>query len=152
MQINDTARTQIAFGVTVDGWKPGDATVVDDTAFGYPIRSLRDVPEGDYYVQALLNRYETFHRSDGTTVKLHMDQGEGQHWNISPRQHLQQTAEDSRRSRNHSDDHSGSGDSANSGREGHEVHPAPEDSKRVAHEVLGAAHVSVGDCAGAGRF
>ncbi len=84
MQINDTARTQMAFGVTVDGWKPGDATVVDDAAFGYPIRSLKDVPEGDYYVQALLNRYETFHRSDGTIVKLHMDQGEGQHWNISP--------------------------------------------------------------------
>src|SRR5271170_2503798 len=84
MQINDTVRTQIAFGVTVDGWKPGDATVVDDTAFGYPIRSLKNLPEGDYYVQALLNRYETFHRSDGTTVKLHMDQGEGQHWNISP--------------------------------------------------------------------
>ena len=84
MQINDTARTQMVFGVTVDGWKPGDATVVDDTAFGYPIRSIKDVPDGDYFVQALLNRYETFHRSDGTTVKLHMDQGEGQHWNISP--------------------------------------------------------------------
>jgi hypothetical protein len=84
MQINDTVRTQIAFGVTVDRWKPGDTTVVDDAAFGYPIRSLKDLPEGDYYVQALLNRYETFHRSDGTTVKLHMDKGEGQHWNISP--------------------------------------------------------------------
>src|SRR5580698_4185929 len=44
MQINDTARTQMVFGVNVDGWKPGDATVVDDTAFGYPIRSLKDVP------------------------------------------------------------------------------------------------------------
>jgi len=84
MQIDDTARTQMVFGVTVDGWKPGDAAVVDDSAFGYPIRSLKDVPEGDYFVQAVLNRYETFHRSDGTTVKLHMDQGEGQHWNISP--------------------------------------------------------------------
>jgi hypothetical protein len=35
-------------------------------------------------VQAVLNKYETFHRADGKTVKLHMDQGEGQHWNISP--------------------------------------------------------------------
>ncbi len=84
MQINDTVSTQIIFGVNVDGWKPGDTTVVDDTAFGYPIRSLKDVPAGNYYVQAVLDRYETFHRSDGTTVKLHMDQGEGQHWNISP--------------------------------------------------------------------
>jgi Putative esterase len=35
-------------------------------------------------VQVVLNKYETFHRSDGKTVKLHMDQGEGQHWNSSP--------------------------------------------------------------------
>ena len=84
MQIDDTPRTQMVFGVTVDGLKPGQVATVDDTAFGYPIRSLKDVPAGDYYVQAVLNRYETFHRSDGNTVKLHMDQGEGQHWNISP--------------------------------------------------------------------
>src|SRR6202007_158432 len=84
MQIDDTPRTQMVFGVTVDGLKPGHPATVDDTGFGYPIRSLKDVPAGDYYVQAVLNRYETFHRSDGKTVKLHMDQGEGQHWNISP--------------------------------------------------------------------
>src|SRR5215467_10125253 len=48
MQINDTARTQMVFGVTVDGWKPRNSTVVDDGAFGYPIRSLKDVPAGDY--------------------------------------------------------------------------------------------------------
>ena len=28
-QIDDTPRTQMVFGVTVDGWKPGEATVVD---------------------------------------------------------------------------------------------------------------------------
>ncbi len=58
--------------------------VVDDKAWGYPIHSLRDVPAGDYYVQALLNVYETFHRSDGKTVKLPPDRGEGQHWNLAP--------------------------------------------------------------------
>ena len=83
-QIDDTPRTQIVFGVTVDGWQPGQPTVVDHTAWGYPIRSLKDVPAGDYFVQAVLNKYETFHRADGKTVKLHMDQGEGQHWNSSP--------------------------------------------------------------------
>ena len=35
-------------------------------------------------MQALLHRYETFHRADGHTVKLPMDRGEGQHWNIAP--------------------------------------------------------------------
>src|SRR5579871_2118533 len=83
-QINDTPRSQMVFGLTVDGWKPGEAAVVDASAWGYPVRSLKDVPPGDYYVQALLNKYETFHRADGKTVKMHMDQGEGQHWNISP--------------------------------------------------------------------
>jgi hypothetical protein len=84
MQIDDSPRTQMIFGVTVDGWQPGQATTVDASAWGYPVRSLKDVPPGDYIAQAVLNKYETFHRSDGKTVKLHMDQGEGQHWNISP--------------------------------------------------------------------
>jgi Putative esterase len=83
-QIDDTPRSQIIFGLTVDGWKPGEPAKFDETAWGYPIRSLRDLPAGDYFVQVVLNKYETFHRSDGKTVKLHMDQGEGQHWNISP--------------------------------------------------------------------
>jgi hypothetical protein len=84
MQIDDSPRSQIVFGVTVDGWQPGRPTMVDASASGYPIHSLKDVPAGDYIVQAVLNKYETFHRADGKTVKLHMDQGEGQHWNISP--------------------------------------------------------------------
>ena len=83
-QINDTPRSQMVFGLTVDAWKPGEAVTVDATAWGYPVRSLKDVPPGDYTLQAVLNKYETFHRADGKTVKLHMDQGEGQHWNISP--------------------------------------------------------------------
>jgi hypothetical protein len=84
MQIDDTARSQMVFGVTVDGLKPGQSAVVDGSAAGYPIRSLKDVPAGDYTVQAVLNVYETFHRADGKTVKLAPDRGEGQHWNIAP--------------------------------------------------------------------
>ena len=83
-QIDDSPRSQIVFGVPVDGWQPDHPQIVDASAWGYPVHSLTDLPAGDYYVQALLNKYETFHRSDGKTIKLHMDQGEGQHWNISP--------------------------------------------------------------------
>jgi hypothetical protein len=83
-QIDDSPRTQLVFGLTVDGWQPGQPAIVNATAWGYPIRSLKDVQPGEYYVQAVLNKYETFYRGDGKTVKLHMDQGEGQHWNISP--------------------------------------------------------------------
>jgi hypothetical protein len=84
MQIDDTPRSQMVFGVTVDGLKPGQEIVVGDTAAGYPVRSLKDVPAGDYTVQAVLNVYETFHRADGKTIKLAPDRGEGQHWNLAP--------------------------------------------------------------------
>jgi hypothetical protein len=83
-QISEDLTTQQVFGVNVDGWKPGQAMVVDQSAFGYPRRSLTDVPAGEYWVQALLHRYETFHRSDGHTVKLPMDRGEGQQWSRAP--------------------------------------------------------------------
>ena len=84
MEINDTPRSQMVFGVTVDGLRPGEPVTVDETAAGYPYKSLKDVPAGEYTVQAVLNVYETFHRADGTTVKLAPDRGEGQHWNLAP--------------------------------------------------------------------
>ena len=84
MQIDDTMKSQMIFGVTVDGWKPGQTLTVGDDAQGYPRTSLKDVPAGEYTVQAVLNVYETFHRSDGKTVKLAPDRGEGQHWNLAP--------------------------------------------------------------------
>jgi hypothetical protein len=84
MQIDDTPRSQMIFGVTVDGLKPGEAVTIDGSAPGYPIRSINDVPPGDYTAQAVLNIYETFHRSDGETIKLAPDRGEGQHWNLAP--------------------------------------------------------------------
>src|SRR5881397_863562 len=76
--------TRPIFGVDVDGLKPGESVIVDDKVAGWPARNLKDVPPGDYWVQALLNRYETFHRSDGHTIKMPMDQGEGQHWERKP--------------------------------------------------------------------
>src|SRR5271169_2313777 len=85
MQIDLSVKTQIIFGVDVDALGPGQPVMVtNDNAFGYPTRYLRDIPTGEYYVQALLHRYETFHRSDGHAVKLPMDRGEGQHWNLAP--------------------------------------------------------------------
>lgn len=83
-QINFGLNTQLAFGIDVEGLKPGDEVIVDQTTFGFPIRSLKDVPTGEYFAQALINRYETFTLKGGKTVKLPPDQGEGQHWNIKP--------------------------------------------------------------------
>ncbi len=84
MQIDDSPRSQMVFGVTVDGWKPGQPITIGDNAQGYPRHRLKDVPPGEYTAQAVLNVYETFHRSDGKTVKLAPDRGEGQHWNLAP--------------------------------------------------------------------
>ena len=83
-QVSDNVGTAQVFGVDVDGWKPGEARLVDASAFGYPVVSLPDLPRGRYRVQALVNRYETFRRSDGHTVKLPPDRGEGQQWSSKP--------------------------------------------------------------------
>ncbi len=77
-------RTQQVFGIDVDGWKPGAAAVVGGDVLGYPVESLAQIPPGTYRVQALLHRYETFHRGDGHVVKLPMDRGEGQQWSKAP--------------------------------------------------------------------
>jgi len=84
MQIGESPDSQLIFGTDVEGLPPGQRALVDARADGYPIRSLKDLPPGDYTVQALLHRYETFHRADGHTLKLPMDRGEGQHWNLAP--------------------------------------------------------------------
>lgn len=72
------------FGRNVDGLAPGQTTMVDDQAFGWPARKLSSLPAGDYLVQAVLNRYETFRMADGRVLQLPPDQGEGQQWALKP--------------------------------------------------------------------
>ena len=84
-QINDSHNTQMIFGVDVESWDANQKVVIDSEAIGYPIKSTKEIQEGEYYVQAFLHKYETFNLSTGYSVKLPMDQGEGQKWNISPK-------------------------------------------------------------------
>ncbi|MGI9264446.1 MAG: hypothetical protein ACR2QU_05935 [Gammaproteobacteria bacterium] len=72
------------FGMNVEDMAPGEDVVLDETTFGYPHDSLRDLPAGEYFVQAVLHKYDTFNLGNGKTVKLPMDQGEGQQWEKSP--------------------------------------------------------------------
>ncbi len=72
------------FGADVSALGPGKAAVIDANTLGYPLRSLKDIPAGDYYVQALVNVYTEFRRSDGHTIWAHMDQWEGQQLTKSP--------------------------------------------------------------------
>ena len=83
-QISAGLNAQPIFGIDVDGMAPNEKEVFDTSVFGFPHTSLNDLPSGEYYVQALLHVYETFDLSTGHTVKLPMDNGEGQKWNRSP--------------------------------------------------------------------
>lgn len=82
--LSDDGGSAQAFGVDVEDWDPQTPAVVDGSVFGYPLQSLGSLPVGTYRVQALLNRYHTFTRSDGHVVKLPPDRGEGQVWNRKP--------------------------------------------------------------------
>ncbi|HEV8491617.1 MAG TPA: hypothetical protein VGR76_05070, partial [Candidatus Angelobacter sp.] len=77
------SRTEM-LGVDVQGLQPGQTATVDALTLGYPLKSVRELPAGDYYVEALLNVYTRFQRSDGNTIWAHMDQWEGQQFNKSP--------------------------------------------------------------------
>jgi len=83
-QVSAGPNAQLIFGMNVDGWQPGTAKIISVAAFGFPIESLQNVPAGEYNVQVVFHVYETFHRKDGHTLKLPMERGEGQHWNIAP--------------------------------------------------------------------
>jgi hypothetical protein len=72
------------FGVDVTALPAGTAGVIDGGTLGYPVRSLKEIAAGDYYVQALFSVYSEFHRADGHTLWLHDDQWEGQQFNRSP--------------------------------------------------------------------
>lgn len=84
-QINDTNETGILIGKNVENWRSGNVEGFNSKTLAYPIENLGDLDNGEYYIQALLHKYETFNLSNGKTVKLPMDQGEGQHWNTSPK-------------------------------------------------------------------
>ena len=83
-QISDALTTQIILGKNVDQWAIGSTQSIAEEAYGFPKERLSEIPAGDYYVQVLLHKYETFHLKNGKVVKLPMDRGEGQHWNLAP--------------------------------------------------------------------
>jgi len=61
----DLLRSPAAFGVDIEAARAGTTMIVDSRAAAYPLNDLRELPRGDYYVQALLMRYTHVRRSDG---------------------------------------------------------------------------------------
>jgi hypothetical protein len=82
--VNNSADTQLVFGLNVKDWQSDTEVVIDESAIGFPLADLSQVPAGTYYAQALLNRYRDFHLGNGKIVSLAPDQGEGQQWNRKP--------------------------------------------------------------------
>jgi len=78
------SRSSPFFGMDVENLDPGEAAVIDAEVLGFPLKSLREIPPGEYFVQGFVNIYSEFQRSDGHTIWLHNDQWEGQQWNRSP--------------------------------------------------------------------
>jgi hypothetical protein len=72
------------FGLDADSLNPGVPMIMDERTRGFPVHSIRELPNGEYYVQAVLNVYTQCHRSDGHDVWVHLDHGEGQQFNTSP--------------------------------------------------------------------
>ncbi|HCB45983.1 MAG TPA: hypothetical protein DEP37_06120, partial [Algoriphagus sp.] len=83
--INDEVSSNQVFGMDFEGFEAGNPIILDPESFGYPIEQLKDFPKGEYYVQAFIQKHETFERADGHTVKLPMDQGEGRQWARAPK-------------------------------------------------------------------
>lgn len=83
-QINPGPGGQLIFGKDVTDWQPDTAEEIGIGSLGYPFKNVNDIPPGDYYVQAIINRYKDFNLSNGKTVSLPPEMGEGQKWNRKP--------------------------------------------------------------------
>jgi hypothetical protein len=83
--IEQTSPTGVPlFSRLVEGLAPGEAAAITSADRGHPLRTLRDLPAGEYWMQPFVNVYTRFARADGKTVWLHNDQWEGQDWKRSP--------------------------------------------------------------------
>ena len=131
------------FGRDVERLKLGVAAYIDDSDLGFPVGSMREIPPGEYFVQAFVNLYSEFKRADGHVVWMHDDQWEGQHWETSPG-NLYSRPQRIRLRRIEGlsgSDHSGPDDSNGHDSAGHDVRKAHQVSEPDAHEILGSAGV-----------
>ncbi len=83
-QVSQAIEAPQIFGVDVEGLSGGESVRVGGDVLGFPAVGLADVPAGDYFVQALLHKYDTFNLSNGKTVKLPAARGAGQNWRKEP--------------------------------------------------------------------
>jgi enterochelin esterase-like enzyme len=67
-----------------EDYQSGKALSFDLGVFGYPVENWKEIPAGEYWVQAFIVKYETFNRADGHVIKMPVDQWEGRQWARTP--------------------------------------------------------------------
>ena len=67
--VRDNYLSAQVFGMDVNDWKKGEIKVFTGTEYGAPLSTFDEIPEGEYNVQVLLHKYETFKLASG----LHKD-------------------------------------------------------------------------------
>ena len=72
------------FGVDVSELGAGASAVIDASTLGFPVKSMRDIPAGDYYVQGVFVVYTKVTPKHGKTIWVPWDQWEGRRWNRTP--------------------------------------------------------------------
>lgn len=82
--ISDEVGSAQVIGIDFENYQNGKDFDFNMEALGYPKENWKDIPQGDYWVQAYVIKYETFDRADGHSIKMPMDQWEGRQWNRTP--------------------------------------------------------------------
>ena len=68
--VGDDISTQQLFGIDVVNVGQGSRVVLDETALGYPVMSLPEVPAGAYWLQAVLQPYHLYRIKGAPPVYL----------------------------------------------------------------------------------
>jgi hypothetical protein len=83
-QARDNVSSGQVFGINAEKLAPEKSIVITEGVFGYPVNNLSELPAGEYYVQALLHRYDNFRLANGHTVLLPASWDAGQNFNLEP--------------------------------------------------------------------
>lgn len=72
------------FGMNADAASPGARFEIGTGVLGYPAEDMAQLPKGEYFVQAVFHKYQTYKLGNGKTVKLPAARGAGQNWRLEP--------------------------------------------------------------------
>lgn len=82
--VSDDVNSAQVLGMDFEDYQAGNPLSFDLGVFGYPVENWKEIPAGDYWVQAFIVKYETFNRADGHVIKMPVDQWEGRQWARTP--------------------------------------------------------------------